>query len=43
MGKGLAVLLDVYRKEGKELAATHAKLLRDLQQQGPALRCKPPK
>ncbi|GAB4819670.1 hypothetical protein N2152v2_006716 [Parachlorella kessleri] len=38
VGKGLDVLLDVYRKEGEELAATHAKLLRDWHNQPRCLR-----
>ena len=30
MGKGLDALLDLYNKEGEELATTHARLLLDL-------------
>ena len=38
VGKGLDVLLDVYRKDGAELAATHAKLLQDLHDRPRTLR-----
>ena len=38
MGKGLAVLLDVYRKEGEELSATHTLLLQDLRDRPRTLR-----
>ena len=38
VGKGLDAVLDVYRKEGEELAATHTKLLQDLRDHGRTLR-----